>query len=523
MNPLAQRGGIGLRAIFAFLALSAVTAGRVVAQTSNADLVLSFSNSPAIVSLGQYFTVTVGIFNWGPDLAANVVVTNLLPANATFIGASATQGSITQSNGIVRCAFGSLGFYRGASVTMELKTTTVGSLTNLATISSDTPDPVSTNNQAAFVTGVIQAQFFGVGRTHAVYYSSPTLTLLTNSQVLVVGQQLGTTTDLYNIPTRSFTLPAGTMVGVHEGGSATLLASGLVLLAGGGNATGAKTAETYNPATQLFHQVGDMLVYSYGHYATLQSDGTVLLCGGALSTNELYNPVTESFSLAPNRQCPFNGIYLSTGKFLYFGYGRAYLYDTNTATSVETSGFLQPRAYHTATLLPNGKVLVAGGQGTWGATYGALSSAELYDPLTDTFTWTANLTGTRQYHSACLLPDGTVLLAGGMPSQSNPFSMTNAEVYDPNGTVNVPGVGVADTTVLEGNSCTNFMNFTVWLTSTSSLPVTVQYATTDGSARAYSYGVGTPDYVPITGTLTIPPGATSGIVQVPILGDTILE
>src|SRR6266516_1546804 len=139
-----------------------------------------------------------------------------------------------------------------------------------------------------------------------------------------------------------------------------------------------------------------MLVYSYGYYVTLQSDGTVVLCGGALTTNELFNPVTETFSLAPTKQCAFNGIYLSTGKFLYFGYGRAYLYDTNTSTSVETSGFLQPRAYHSATLLPNGKVLIAGGYGTWGGTSGPLSSAELYDPVTDTFTWTANLIVTRE-------------------------------------------------------------------------------------------------------------------------------
>src|SRR5204863_5269985 len=117
------------------------------------------------------------------------------------------------------------------------------------------------------------------------------------------------TIQLYNIRTRSFTVPAGTMVGVHENGSATLLNNGLVLLAGGGNGTAAKTAELYNSATQLFQQVGDMLVYSYGHYATVQPDAKVLLCGGALSTNELFNPSTGTFSLAPNTQCAFNGIY----------------------------------------------------------------------------------------------------------------------------------------------------------------------------------------------------------------------
>src|SRR5207249_6634716 len=71
----------------------------------------------------------------------------------------------------------------------------------------------------------------------------------------------------------------------------------------------------------------------------------------------------------------------------------------------------------------------------------------------------ANLTTKRENHAACLLPDGTVLLAGGMFSQSDPFSLTNAEVYDPNGTVNVPGVGVSDASLLEGDSGTDFMNF----------------------------------------------------------------
>ena len=297
----------------------------------------------------------------------------------------------------------------------------------------------------------------------------------------------------------------------------------LVLLAGGLNATGAKTAELYIPANQSFQQVGDMLVYSAGHTGTLQPDGTVLLCGGALTTNELFTPGTGNFTLAPSLQCPFHGILLPTGKYLYFGYGRAYLYDTNTQTSVETSGFLQPRAYQTATLLPNGKVLIAGGQGTWGATYDTLSSAELYDPLTDTFTWTANLTGKRQYHSACLLPDGTVLLAGGIQSQNGAYNPIIGEVYDPNGAPNVPGIIANDASVIEGNSGTNYLNFNLSLTMTSALPVTVQYATTDGTASSVAWGVGTPDYVAVTGTVTFPPGSTNQVVQVPVLGDTILE
>jgi uncharacterized repeat protein (TIGR01451 family) len=502
-----------------------VLATEAIAQSGNADLVVSFDNSSAAASLGQYFKCSVSLYNAGWEPATNAILTDSLPSGLQFISATSSRGTCTQSAGVVTCTLGDLPPYQSATLTMEFKAIATGSYTNVAVAASATPDPNSTNNLARFATLVTRARFFGVGSTHA-HYLSPTMTLMTNNQVLVVGQYgpyLGKTTDLYNVSSRAFTLPAGTAVEMHINGSATLLTNGLVLLAGGGNPTGAKTAEVYNPATQLFRQVGDMLVYSYGHYATLQPDGTVVLCGGALTTNELFNPVTETFSLAPTKPCAFNGIHLSTGKFLYFGYGRAYLYDTNTSTSVETSGFLQPRAYHTATLLQNGKVLIAGGYGTWGATSGTLSSAELYDPITDTFTWTANLLTPRKNHSACLLPDGTVLVAGGSVSDSDPFSLTNAEVYDPNGTVNVPGIIANDASVLEGNSGTNYLNFNLSLTMTSALPVTVQYATTDGTASAFAWGVGTPDYVAVTGTVTFPPGSTNQVVQVPVLGDTILE
>ena len=65
---------------------------------------------------------------------------------------------------------------------------------------------------------------------------------------------------------------------------------------------------------------------------------------------------------------------------------------------------------HTATLLPTGKVLVAGGCRVVGSD---LSSAELYDPATGTWTATGSLGTARQHHTATLLPSGKVLVAGG--------------------------------------------------------------------------------------------------------------
>jgi hypothetical protein len=127
------------------------------------------------------------------------------------------------------------------------------------------------------------------------------------------------------------------------------------------------------------------------HTATLLSDGKVLVAGGfdtsAIASAELYDPV--------------NGTWNFTGNL-------------NTA-----------RSNHTATLLSNGMVLVAGGAGT----SAVLSSAELYDPASGTWTATGNLRNARSNHTAILLPDGKVLVAGGLSSGGAPLA--SAELYDP--------------------------------------------------------------------------------------------
>ena len=83
------------------------------------------------------------------------------------------------------------------------------------------------------------------------------------------------------------------------------------------------------------------------------------------------------------------------------------------------------RAYHTATSLPNGKVLIAGG-GTDPSV--PLASAELYDPVSKTFSPTGSMGTARAYHTATLLPGGTVLIAGGTGPSGR---LASAELYDP--------------------------------------------------------------------------------------------
>src|SRR6266542_3453488 len=100
---------------------------------------------------------------------------------------------------------------------------------------------------------------------------------------------------------------------------------------------------------------------------------------------------------------------------------RAELYDPVAGTWSSTGRLDVARRFHTATLLPSGKVLVAGGEAN------LPSSAELYDPAMGTWTFTGNLNVGRGQHTATLLPSGKVLVAGGQ----NPSYLNSAELYDP--------------------------------------------------------------------------------------------
>jgi len=100
--------------------------------------------------------------------------------------------------------------------------------------------------------------------------------------------------------------------------------------------------------------------------------------------------------------------------------------EAGSGTFSNTGSLVEGRFTHTATLLPNGKVLVAGGYNHLGV---PVASAELYDPASGTWTATGNLGGARGYHTATLLPNGKVLVSGGRDALN--VSLASAELYDP--------------------------------------------------------------------------------------------
>ena len=140
---------------------------------------------------------------------------------------------------------------------------------------------------------------------------------------------------------------------------------------------------------------------------------------GSLATAREYHSAT----LLPNgKALVAGGFSFDTGIL-----GSAELYNPASGIWTPTSSLATARANPTATLLPNGKVLVAGGDYVLGSGY--LASAELYDPASGTWSGTGSLAAVRSYHTATLLPNGKVLVVGGVTSFN--VILASAELYDP--------------------------------------------------------------------------------------------
>jgi hypothetical protein len=140
----------------------------------------------------------------------------------------------------------------------------------------------------------------------------------------------------------------------------------------------------------------------------------------------------QSHTSTPTSTLLNNGIVLTAGGYNGSYLSSAELYNPATGTFTTTANLNTARAYHTATLLPGGLVLIVGG---YNGSY--LSSAELYNSGTGNFTPTGNLNVAREYHSATLLNNGMVLISGGYGSSGY---LTSAEVYNPlTGTFTVTG------------------------------------------------------------------------------------
>jgi WD40 repeat protein len=271
---------------------------------------------------------------------------------------------------------------------------------------------------------------------------NPTSTLLQNGKVLVTGGDLGTiiltirNAQLYD-PAKNSWSATGKMTAKRGYHSATLLPNGQVLVSGGTNGnigangydlTILKSTELYDPGTGNFVATAKMAVARMNHTSTLLPNGKILVTGGinaakprlrwAAPTNtaEIFDPATGTWSSAGTMnalRAYHSATVLPSGKVLVVGTGSADLYDPNSNTWTSTGPPISKSTASPAVLLQNGKVLFANPLGT----------AELYDPNTGAFTQTGAM-ATQHSGGMVLLGNGKALIVGS-------YATGTCELFDP--------------------------------------------------------------------------------------------
>jgi hypothetical protein len=291
--------------------------------------------------------------------------------------------------------------------------------------------------------------------------------------------------------------PAGTLNTGRFIGEAVHLEDNRVFVVGGANGfifDVQDTAEIYDPETRLSTLVADtMSVKRWSFAAERLPDGRVLITGGrsgktaadgqVLAACEIFDPVTETFAPTGSMNVPrrsHRGIALNDGRIFVagggnavstgtsFGLDSAEIYDPVTGTWTLTSQPMNyPRQYQTMTLLKDGRVFIMGG--CKGPSFmNTLNTAEIYDPVTDTFTQAANMSVTRMGQPCVTLRDGRVLLTHSFnvlllptPPYAKLVLGNEAEIYDPatnsytqiantgmHKVLELPGIPLLDDTIL---------------------------------------------------------------------------
>jgi len=249
--------------------------------------------------------------------------------------------------------------------------------------------------------------------------------------------------------------PTGAMIVPRCGPTATLLPDGSVLIAGGATCSEEpapiRTLEIFDPASATFHEAADLNFPRFDLKTLLLSNGRVLIAQGYGQTHELIGPaeifdpkdaIVQPAGSMMNPRCFGSETQLPGGQVLIAGGVRC---DEPEREAISAAEIFDPsgqfgrvgtmsiaRVCHTATLMKNGKVLIAGGASALSSGV-ALDSAEIYDPSTSSFSRTGSMTKARACATATLRDDGTVLVKGGQSENgiAAPIDLTDSEIYDP--------------------------------------------------------------------------------------------
>jgi len=388
--------------------------------------------------------------------------TNPAPFNApvTFtavVSPSAATGTITFMDGSTSLGTGSL---TGGTAAFSTSTLAVGTHSIAAVYGGD-------SNYVGSTSAVLTESVLTV-TSISVAPSTISLPIGATQQFTATGTYSnGTQGNITSSATWSSS--ATNAVTISSGGVATGISEGPATIEATVGTVAGSASVTGTPS--MFRLTGSLISPRLFHTETLLQNGQVLITGGTgnyganlLGTCELYNPTTGTFSATGKLNVPreshtatllANGTVLITGGDSD-GSGNltqtaiSELYNPATGTFAETGSLNTARDGHTATLLTDGSVLIAGGTGLSG--YAA--TAEIYNATAGTFANTGTLNNPRYGHSATLLNDGTVLIAGGGTYAGN---IAVAELYNATtrtfadtGNLNTPSSGQIATLLNSG-------------------------------------------------------------------------
>jgi len=413
----------------------------------NVVLTVTDSGVPSVQTTANY-TVTINdppppTVNTTQPLPPSVVNQ---PFTYTFTGSG--YGSLTFSElGAMPAGIA----FNNSNATLSGTPTQTGSFPITVTAT----DQFKQNSAPADFTIVVSAHGFYVTGSMKAARLLHTATLLTSGKVLIAGGQVDintllATAELFDPSTGSFTA-TGNLQASRSQHTATLLNDGRMLLAGGTSGTASTavaTGELFDATGATSKATGSLQAARYNHTGTLLNNGQVLVTGGAgangtaLASAELFDPSSGTFSFTGSMNSARMGhtaTLLANGMVLLAGgidnskgLDTAEIYDPAAKTFTTVAGIMTvTRVNHTATLFltgpDSGKVLLAGGFGD--STGNARDTAELFDPTSKSFTATTNMISAHADHTAILLNDGTVLLAGGMDSSGAATAVV--ELFDP--------------------------------------------------------------------------------------------
>lgn len=548
----------------------------VAGAATGADVIMSLRAASAPSTVGSNTTFTITVTNGGPDAAAGVTMTDVLPASFTYVSASSTRGTVSQSGGTVTANVGSMAVGDVATIQVVVSPTLAGTFSQQATVTNSVSDPNPGNNAASLSVTVgaagPQTVFFlhqsvgaGIMEDHNGH---PGLA----AQVEAWGHQF-LDYDLWSSP------PGGSVP--------TEIASLFADDNGDGNygdlLAGIDGAETANVLMlkSCFYTLADLedpaalgiweqaFIDAVAPYANQHPQQKLVVmpavperrssglspaaaARGRAWSDWLSGTFLNSYApqhnvyafnlfnlLADPATDPTNANY-QREEYLRSG-GDSHPNDTAYSAAADAiAAMLQPLlTTEVPTTVSIGNVTVTeGNSGTSKAVFTVTRSnpsgpAMTINYATSDGTGVAGidyraLRGTLQFSPGQASKTVTVYVVGDVIDEDDHTflvtlsSATNATLATATGTIldndPAPTIAISNVTLREGNAGTSNAVFTVRLAGRSNKTVTVDYATTDNTAT-----LADADYLAAAGTLTFAPGVTSQTVTVRVNGDTKYE